>query len=114
MKIIIAGSRTFNDYKFLSEKLCQLNRDDIIISGMAKGADILAYRYAKEHKMQVIEMPADWNKYQKSAGVIRNKEMAKIADELIAFWDAKSRGAKHMIDIMKKMNKKVTVYLIGQ
>jgi hypothetical protein len=112
MKIIVAGSRDFNDYAFLSKKLDGLDRKDIIVSGMAKGADLLAYQYAKENNMEVIEMRANWKKYGRAAGPIRNKEMAEIADAVIAFWDGKSKGTKNMIDTMNKLKKVVSVYLI--
>lgn len=47
-------------------------------------------------------MKADWDIYGKSAGYIRNAEMAKYADACVVFWDGKSRGTKHMIDLAKK------------
>ncbi|MDR3049232.1 MAG: DUF2493 domain-containing protein [Elusimicrobiota bacterium] len=112
MKIIVAGSRDFSDYAFLSKKLDALGRKDIIVSGMAKGADLLAHQYAKEHNMEIIEMKANWKKYGRAAGPIRNREMAKIADALIAFWDGKSKGTKNMIDTMNKLKKAASVYLI--
>ena len=102
-KIIIAGSRDFNDYEFLKKKLVNLRDlfidDDVIISGHARGADALGERFAKEYNIPLKLFPADWNKYGKSAGYIRNKEMADNADVLVAFWDGKSRGTKNMINI---------------
>lgn len=52
---------------------------------------------------------ADWDKHGKAAGFKRNTEMAKYADALIAFWDGKSKGTKHMIDTAKSHNLKVRV-----
>ena len=43
-------------------------------------------------------MPADWDKYGKSAGFIRNKEMVDIADAAIIFWDGDSKGTKDTIE----------------
>lgn len=111
MNIIIAGGRDFNDYKLLCEKLDFLfqNIKPVIVCGEAKGADSLGRRYAKEHGLEILSFPAEWNKYGKSAGYRRNEEMGKAADGLVAFWDGKSKGTKHMIDYMHKLGKKVKI-----
>ena len=72
------------------------------VSGEARGADSLGKRLAYENEWEVLSFPADWDKYGKTAGYKRNDEMARNADALIAFWDGKSRGTKHMIDLAKK------------
>ena len=66
-------------------------------------ADTLGKRYAEEHDIPVMSFPADWNKYKKAAGYIRNQEMAQHADALVAFWDGQSRGTKNMIEIAEKI-----------
>ena len=111
MKVIIAGSREFNDY----DKLCKFcdhilqNQKEIeIVSGTAKGADKLGEKYATEKGYSIKRFPADWN-IGKSAGYLRNKEMAEYADALIAFWDGKSKGTKNMIDLAKKNNLKIKI-----
>lgn len=112
MKVIIAGSRGFSDYDLLCSKLDFLlsGQTDIqIVCGEARGADTLGKRYAKEHGYDVLSFPADWNKYGKSAGYRRNKEMAETADALVAFWDGKSRGTANMISIMRTMKKPVRI-----
>ena len=106
--VIIAGSRDFNDYELLKSKCIFLLQDKMkqcnvqIVCGCARGADILGKQFAEEFGLKVLEYPADWEKYGKSAGYRRNKEMAKVADALIAFWDGESRGTKHMIDLAKE------------
>ena len=70
----------------------------IILSGLAKGADTLAVRYADEHGYACLGYTADWGRYGKSAGIRRNTQMADNADALIAFWDGSSRGTKNMIE----------------
>jgi hypothetical protein len=112
VKIIIAGGRTFNNYNLLSEscdKALSLQKEIEIVSGTANGADKLGEKYAKEKGYSLKQFPADWNKHKKAAGYIRNEEMAKYADALIAFWDGKSKGTKHMIDLAKQYNLKVKV-----
>ena len=105
MKVIIAGGRNFNDYETLKsvcDKTLKYCTNIEIVSGTARGADILGEQYAKEKGYKIIQFPADWDTHGKSAGYIRNAEMAKYADGLIAFWDEKSKGTKHMIDLAKK------------
>ncbi|TFH22031.1 DUF2493 domain-containing protein [Candidatus Bathyarchaeota archaeon] len=114
MKVIVAGGREFNNYPmlvgWLDSYLMHLNKEDLtIISGMARGADSLAVRYANERGIKVIRMPANWDLYAKRAGYIRNAEMAKIADMLIVFWDGQSRGTANMIKIMDGMGKKCNI-----
>ena len=118
IKVIIAGTRDFNDYSFLKKNLDYFlqginpNNEEIeIVSGNARGADKLGERYAKEHNLPVKLFPANWDKYGKRAGYLRNQEMANYADVLIAFWDEKSKGTKHMIDIAKKQD--LTVIVVG-
>ena len=114
IKVIIAGGREFKDYKLLC-KICDLklrNKDDVeIVSGTARGTDQLGEKYAKERKYILKEFPANWDEFGKSAGYIRNKQMAEYADALICFWDGKSKGTKHMIDLARKYNLKIRIVI---
>ena len=135
VRIIIAGGREFNDYEYLESKCNQAFyllsneyyvlsghiKEDIsnmeIISGTAKGADTLGEQFAFNYGIKVKRFPANWDAYGKSAGYIRNEQMAKYAVSdgcygvLVAFWDGKSRGTKHMIDLAKKHG--LTVYVFN-
>ena len=114
-RVIIAGTRTFTDYTLLqrecnhllSEK--QRTHNIVVVSGTARGADTLGERYARERGFQLRRFPADWDKYGKKAGMLRNYRMADNADALIAFWDGTSRGTANMIDIARKKNLPVRV-----
>jgi len=112
MKIIIAGSRNFNDYNLLKSScdnlLTQFTNIEIV-SGTARGADKLGERYARERGYDIKQFPANWDKFGKSAGYIRNDEMAQYSDMLIAFWDGTSKGTKHMIDLANKRGIRVIV-----
>lgn len=119
--IIIAGSRDFTDYNIVKKSLKnfliskQTTDKPTIICGMARGADMLGYRLAKEFKLLLKEFPADWDRFGKSAGYIRNEQMAKYAHEngngvLFAFWDGKSKGTKWMIELAKKYNLEVHIF----
>lgn len=117
MKIIIAGTRTFNNYPLLScycDFILQNRFEVTIVSGTAKGADILGEQYAKSKGYPLTQFKPDWDTYGKAAGYRRNSEMAQYSDALIAFWDGKSKGTKHMIDIARKEGLKVRVYYYKQ
>lgn len=114
IKLIIAGGRDFTDYAFLREKVnfCLATVDVAveIISGKAKGADTLGEKYAKERGLPIKEFPALWDTYGKAAGIYRNEDMAHYATHLIAFWNGKSRGTKHMIDTARRLNLEVRIF----
>jgi hypothetical protein len=128
IRIIIAGGRDFNSYELMKDSidstLTKLSIKNLstglgkhparflhrveFISGTARGADSIGEAVVSERGWKVHRFPADWDAYGKRAGYLRNEQMAKfaISDEsygvLIAFWDGKSRGTKHMIDLAEK------------
>mgnify|MGYP001766150652 CR=1 FL=1 len=114
-KLIVAGGRDFNDYETLSHVLFELSENEYaneaisIVSGMAKGADALGFKFAKENNIQLYQFPADWKRYPRSAGYMRNADMGLFADGLLAFWDGKSKGTAHMIRFMQAANKPVHI-----
>ena len=70
-----------------------------IVHGKARGADRLADDEAGKAGLLTEPHAADWDRYGKSAGRIRNEEMAALgADLCVAFWDGRSTGTKHMMD----------------
>lgn len=77
-------------------------KDIEIVSGGCRGADKLGERYCDERGFLLKMFPAEWDKYDKSAGWVRNEKMAEYADFLIVFWDGKSKGTRNMIEIAKK------------
>ena len=115
MKVIIAGGRDFNNrevaFKCLDKRMW--SKGDVIVSGHASGADALGEEYAKAHGLDIDLHPANWREYGRAAGPIRNREMAEVADKLIAFWDGKSRGTKNMISEAKEKGLCVVVYDYG-
>ena len=113
MNVIIAGSRTFEDYNILLDCIVQANINITkVISGGASGVDKLGERYATENNKMLEVHLAQWNVHGKAAGPIRNRQMAAVADGLIALWDGKSPGTKNMIDEAKKKNLVVYVRMI--
>lgn len=111
MKTIIAVSRGITDFQVVLDAviLSEFNVTEVV-SGTAKGVDQLGEKIAATFRLPVKRFPADWDKYGKSAGMIRNKQMGDYADALIAVWDGKSRGTKQMIEYAKSKGLKVFVY----
>lgn len=111
MRTIIAGGRDFTNTSVAFACLESLvEAGDIIISGHASGADHIGELYAEKHGLECELYPADWKTYGRAAGPIRNEQMAKVADRLIAFWDGRSRGTKSMINLAKKHDCEVIVF----
>lgn len=121
MKMIIAGSRECGkitssqwDYEMLIkaiDKIVQENNLVItqVISGGAKGPDIAGELWATRNNIPVESIKPDWSK-GRAAGMIRNAEMAKVGDGVIALYDGQSRGTKNMMDQMKKRG--LPVYMV--
>ena len=115
MKLIVAGGRDFTNTNHMIDELQKLvNSGSIpdcpeLVCGMARGADMLAYSLWANNRMPIHNFQANWDKYGKSAGYRRNQEMGEFADAAVCFWDGKSKGTKHMIDIMNRLNKPVYV-----
>lgn len=101
MRIIVCGSRRWHDRARIEARLCQLPDPGTVtvVHGNAAGADRIAHQEAQKAGMLVEPHPADWERYGKSAGPIRNKQMAELgADLCIAFWDGRSTGTANMMD----------------
>ena len=112
MKTIIAGSRNITDFSTVCEAIDESGfQVTEVVSGKARGVDTLGEKWAKVVGVPVKEFPADWDTHGRAAGYIRNKEMAKYGDRLVAIWDGKSSGTKHMINLAKKYDLEVYIHM---
>lgn len=112
MKVIIAGSRTLNDMQSVKDAVKDSKfHITEVVSGGALGIDRLGERWGAEHYVPITRYRADWDQYGTRAGILRNRVMGDYADALIAIWDGRSAGTKHMIDYMKKLKKPTYVYI---
>ena len=114
LRVIVAGSRTITDYRLVVQAIQESGftiRE--IISGGARGVDQLGLRYARGHKIPTAVFPANWKRDGRAAGFIRNEKMAEVAHALIAVWDGKSKGTKHMIDLARKLDLTVHVHQVN-
>ena len=117
-RVVIAGCRYYSNYdeakKYIDFCLTNIRKENdiIILSGGASGADAIGERYAKENGFKVEKYPADWERYGKSAGPKRNRQMAENTDYVICFWDKRSKGTKSMIEFARELNKPIRIKII--
>lgn len=120
--ILVTGDRNWTDYDMVLEALSKFkDKSVLLIHGDCKGADKLAGKAAKELHFLMDAQPADWTRYGKAAGFIRNTEMVKQAILLkeegipvyvLAFHDnlELSKGTKHCVEQAKKYGLSVELY----
>ena len=132
-RVIVAGNRNFGQtdeeralMRSHMESLCcppYVTADKVeVVSGCARGVDTAGADLARELGYGVKEFPADWESYGKSAGFIRNAQMADYASEddhrwkgvLLAFWDGESKGTADMIRQAEKKGLSVKVVRIDK
>lgn len=129
-RLIVAGGRDFYDRQRMITAILKLATNELdryavsLVSGMAQGADKMAYDWAIEMGITVDSFPANWKDleapgavirqnrfgpYNARAGHDRNQRMAKSAQGLLAFWDGKSTGTKDMIDRARALHLDVRI-----
>jgi hypothetical protein len=114
MKLVIAGSRNFNDYDKLRKDVNDFlnGGGHEIVSGNALGADKLGERYAMEYGFKITRFLPEYGAFGKRAPLIRNRQMAEYSNACICFWDGKSKGTKNMIAEAEKACIPLKVILI--
>lgn len=114
MRTIIAGSRGIISPAALHFAVEECPWDITeVVSGGARGVDRMGEEWAESRGLPVKRFPAQWDKHGRAAGPIRNAEMARYAEALLALWDGQSRGTKNMIENAQKMGLKVHVVTIN-
>jgi hypothetical protein len=117
MRLIIAGSRhltvQYDELFKIIDKL-GITPIDMVVSGGARGIDRSGEDMAEAYEIPLRRFPADWDKYGRSAGPIRNLAMAIYADALLLIWDGESRGSANMLQQMKRLKKPVYEIIRGK
>ena len=104
MKVAVIGSRNIkinNIGEYLPDGITE------IVSGSARGVDMLAREYIK-----LTEFLPEYEKYARVAPLKRNDKIIDYADEVIALWDGKSRGTNYVINRCRRIGKRIYVYII--
>jgi len=114
MNIAVVGSREFKSKEIFLSVMTGVKYEFrgefvTIISGGADGPDTWAYDWAKEHGLNTEIIPAEWKKYGKPAGMIRNTKIVNRADLIIAFWDGSSHGTNDTIEKTKTQKKDLRI-----
>jgi hypothetical protein len=118
MRILVCGDREWNNREAIKRellKILEVDTIDCVIEGEARGADIIARDICeKELNIMVYKYPANWAKFGKPAGVLRNIQMLKRGQPqlVLAFHPdiTKSKGTAHMIKIAKEANVPVLLF----
>jgi|APGre2960657404_1045060.scaffolds.fasta_scaffold07821_6 hypothetical protein len=106
MKVVVAGSRVISELYYVQFAIKSANiYIGELVSGGATGIDKLGEQWARDNNINIKLFPADWDQYGKSAGPMRNAEMADYCDAAIILWDGKSKGTFNMIENIKKRKK---------
>lgn len=120
--VLVVGSRSFTDYSRFEREMDAIVPQGelvVIVSGGAAGADALAKRYAYEHRLYYNEFPAQWKKYGKKAGFLRNVQMHEFISRcknrrVVAFWDGISKGTEHSFQLSERYCNPLTVIRVEE
>lgn len=96
--VLVCGSRSWHDDETMRYRLRDLPPASVIVHGAARGADAMAAQIARSLGIVERGYPADWRTFGKRAGVLRNLALLEMEPNLvIAFWDGRSTGTRHVI-----------------
>jgi hypothetical protein len=113
VRTIIAGSRGVVDYRQMLLAAAQMPwTPSLVISGHAPGADRLGERWARAQRIPLRLMPAEWTRYGRAAGHLRNLAMGSEAEALLALWDGSSQGTADMIEIAEDLDLVIKVWRV--
>jgi hypothetical protein len=105
MRILICGDRRWTDKAALDAYVAQLPADAVVITGGARGADTMAFFAATARGMKTIVFVADWKRYGRAAGPIRNRRMLEARPDVVAYAHddlESSKGTKNMVELARK------------
>ena len=114
MKLAIVGSRTFDDFEYLSDVISRIKSVTEIVSGGADGTDSLAEKYAKKNliptKIFLPKFKTDSTiAYHPKWFFARNEEIVNHSDYVLVFWDGRSSGTKHVMEYARRKHKLIKV-----
>jgi len=104
MRLLVCGGRNYNDAESVFETLDSLVVErgpiEVLIHGNSRGADTLADDWATERKIDVISVPADWRKYGRAAGPMRNAEMLRHEPDVVLAFPG-GKGTRSMVKLAR-------------
>lgn len=111
MRVAIVGTRDYANLAEVASYVMNLPPDVTVVSGGARGVDQAAIEAATMRGLATQVILPDWNKYGKSAGIIRNGLLFDQCAAVVAFWDGTSRGTYNMIQRCREAKKPLTIFL---
>lgn len=108
--VAIVGSRKYPDLDEVKAYVNRLPDDSVIVSGGAEGVDTAAVEAAEARGLVSLVFLPDWPRFGKKAAYIRNDEIVRAADQVVAFWDGKSKGTANSIELAKEQHKPLMIF----
>ena len=105
VRLAVIGSRDFPSRYLVERLIYEIPKDIVLVSGGARGVDTWVEVAAKHHNRQIDIYPANWSQHGKNAGFVRNNQIIRNSDLVLAFWSDKSKGTKHSIQLAKYLGK---------
>jgi hypothetical protein len=94
-------------------RLSRYQAGTVVLEGEAPGADRIGRLVAEYLGFTVRKFPADWKRYGRRAGILRNLEMLdETPDVVVAFQLRGSRGTQHTIDEARRRGIPVEVHTL--
>lgn len=106
MKVLVFGGREYADRKRMASVLLDL-KPSLVIHGKCRGADTLAGDWAKVRGIPVQEFPADWNKFGRAAGPMRNQQMLDEGQPDVCVGFPGGKGTLNMANLARAAGVKV-------
>lgn len=114
VKVAIVGSRNYSQLSRVRAYVLDLPKGTVIVSGGAVGVDSEAARAAREAGHELVEHLPDYPSHGRRAPLMRNALIVRDCDRLVAFWDGRSTGTMHTVNLAKKAGKVVDVWSIPE
>jgi hypothetical protein len=111
VKVAIVGSRDYPQLWRVEKYVAELPKDTVVVSGAARGVDQVAAMSARRRGLEVIEFPADWDGEGRGAGRKRNWDVMRAAERVAVFWDGKSPGTAHAMEVAHGLGRPVVLFL---
>lgn len=114
-RVIVAGSRSFNNYDLFKEKcdyylsVKRNTHNIIILCGTSRTIADFIHKYSYDRSIVIEPYDADWKRYGQDAGYKSNEEMINHADALIAFWDGSGTMTGALINSAKEKGLKIAI-----
>lgn len=114
LKVAVIGSRDVGEETY-NMILRQLPKGcSQIITGGARGVDALAKRAAAALGIRCVRIPPRYQRYGRSAPLVRNIDIVENADCVLAFWDGQSKATRHALGCCIKLGKPFKIFLISR